>query len=419
MPSVTITTSGVLQKSALREANDRLVLDTIRRNSGISRNQLAQITAFSPTSMSFVVNRLLRSGLVREEKLKSATGSGRPPTGLWLCADALTAIGVEIAKPVSRVILADLQGDILMTRTVPWQSDPKGLLSKLAVEIQAVGTAHKAQQVLSVGVSLPGTIHMETGRVIGAEGIGWFGVEAGAILREMVEWPLLFENNANLAALAEQWYSPGLGPQLRYFVYILMQGGLGSAVVVDGRILHGYSSSGTEFGHSTLYPDGRLCTCGNRGCWEQYASDAALVHHYRERGGVTDRDAPVLDESYRIIELARAGDAVALAALNETAGYLALGLASMTAALNPQAIVVGAPISSAWDLVESRIRAVLAERVSSYYHTGLQVMPSRIDADSALRGAAILALRSYFNHFDHAKADTSPNRIVMEAHESS
>jgi predicted NBD/HSP70 family sugar kinase len=418
MPSVTITTSGVLQKSALREANDRLVLDTIRRNPGISRNQLAQISAFSPTSMSFVVNRLLRSGLVREEKLKAAS-SGRPPTGLWLCADALTAIGVEIAKPVSRVILVDLQGEILMTRSLSWESDPKRFLSTLAVEIQAVGTALQARQVISVGVSLPGTIHMETGRVIGAEGLGWFDVEAGAILRELVDWPLLFENNANLAALAEQWYSPGLGLQLRYFIYILMQGGLGSAVVVDNRILHGYSSSGTEFGHSTLYPDGHRCACGNRGCWELYASDAALVRHYRERGGVTDDNAAVLDLSYHIIELARAGDATALAALHETAGYLGLGLASMTAALNPQAIVVGAPMAAAWDLVEDRIRAVLAERVSSYYYNGLQVMPSSVDTDSALRGAAILALRSYFNHFDHAKADTSPNRVVMEAHGSS
>lgn len=418
MPSVTITTSGVLQKSALREANDRLVLDTIRRNPGISRNQLAQITSFSPTSMSFVVNRLVRSGLVREEKLK-AVSSGRPPTGLWLCADALTAIGVEIAKPVSRVILVDLQGGILMTRSIPWESNPKRFLSALAVEIQAVGTTLQARQVLSVGVSLPGTIHMETGRVIGAEGLGWFDVEAGAILRELVEWPLLFENNANLAALAEQWYSPGLGLQLRYFIYILMQGGLGSAVVVDNRILHGYSSSGTEFGHSTLYPDGHRCACGNRGCWELYASDAALVRHYRERGGATDDNIPVLDLSYRIIELARAGDATALSALQETAGYLGLGLASMTAALNPQAIVVGAPMAAAWDLVENRIRAVLAERVSSYYYNGLQVMPSRVDTDSALRGAAILALRSYFNHFDHAKTDTSPNRVVMDAHGSS
>lgn len=418
MPSVTITTSGVLQKSVLREANDRLVLDTVRRNPGISRNQLAQISSFSPTSMSFVVNRLLRSGLVREEKLKAAS-AGRPPTGLWLCADALTAIGVEIAKPVTRVILVNLQGDILMTRSVPWQSNPKRFLSKLAVEIQAVGTAREAQQVLSVGVSLPGTIHMETGRVIGAEGIGWFGVEAGAILRELVEWPLLFENNANLAALAEQWYSPNLGPQLRYFIYILMQGGLGSAVVVDSRILHGYSSSGTEFGHSMLFPDGHLCACGNRGCWEQYASDSALVRHYRERGGTTDANVPVLEMSYRIIEMARGGNSKALAALDETAGYLGLGLASMTAALNPQAIVVGAPIASAWDLVEDKIRGVLSERVSSYYYNGLQVMPSRVDTDPALRGAAVLALRSYFNHFDHAKADTSPNRVVMDAHGSS
>ncbi len=417
MPSVTFTTSGVLQKSALRRANDRLVLDTIRRNPGVSRTQLAQITGFSPTSMNFVVNRLLKRSLVREKKRKHEAGSGRPPSGIWLRSDALTAIGVEIARPVSTVILANLEGGIVATHSVPWHENPEHLLESLAVTIRAVGALPEARQVLGVGVSVAGTVERQTGRVIGAENIGWFGVEAGAILRRLVEWPVLFENDANLSAVAEQWYRPRNGPALRYFVYLQMEGGLGSAVVVDGRILHGSSSSGTEFGHITLYPEGHLCSCGNRGCWEQYASDMALVREYRQRAGIDEGAEDIFEESHRVVALAREGDPHALAALHSTARHLGLGLASMIAALNPQAIIIGEPIASAWDLVVDIIQSVLVDRVPSYHRNGLQLMPSHTDTHSALRGAAILALKSYFDHFDQAMPEASPNRVKMEAHE--
>jgi len=418
MPSVTFTTSGVLQKSALREANDRLVLDTIRRNPGISRNKLAKITAFSPTSMSFVVNRLLRSGLIREEKLKSSSSSGRPPTGLWLRSDALTAIGVEIARPTSHIILVNLEGQTITERQVGWKTNPKKFLEKLAEEIRAIGALPEAKQVLSVGVSISGTIERKTGRVIGAESIGWFDVEAGKILGGLLDWPVLFENNANLSAMAEQWNAPGLGSELRYCVYIQMKGGLGSAVIVDGRVLHGYAASGTEFGHITLYPDGLFCNCGNKGCWEQYASDLALVRNYRERAALGNVDEIDEEESWNIVALAREGDAHALGALEDTAKNLGLGLASMTAALNPQTIIVGEPIASAWDLAGDIIQNVVAERVPAYFRNGLKVLPSRVKTRASLQGAAILALKSYFNHFDQVRTDTSPSRVVMEPHAS-
>lgn len=416
MPSVTFTTSGVLQKSASRKANDRLVLDAIRRNPGVSRNRLAQIMSFSPTSTNFVVNRLLKGGLMREEKLRNAAGSGRPPSGLWLCSDALTAIGVEIVRPVASVILADLEGNILATRNVPWREEPEQFLRDLAAEAAALGALPEARKVLGVGVSLSGTIERKTGRVIGAESIRWFDVEAGAILKSLVKWPVLFENNANLAAMAEQWYQPDLGPALRYFIYLQMERGLGSAVVVDGRILHGFSSTGTEFGHIALYPEGHPCGCGSRGCWEQYASDIALVRDYRALAGVRGGDEDIVEEASRIVARACAGDPIALSALHTTARFLGIGLASMIAALNPQAIIIGEPIASAWHLVEDPIQEILAERVPSYHRNGLRLMPSRIAAHSALRGAAILVLKNYFDTFDQAMPETSPRQVKMEAH---
>lgn len=409
MAKVSFTTSGTLRKSALRQANERLVLDAIRRNPGISRAEIARTTGFSRPSVTFVVNRLIGERLVKEVKAESGPQNGRPPTALQLRAESKTAIGVEIACPESRVALVDLNGKTLQSATVAWQRDPMVFLEDLQLAIRSVAGSRKPQQVLGVGVSMPGTIDKTFGRVVAAEALGWFDIEVGQALRKQLKWPIYFENDANLSALGEQWYAPPADEVLRYFVYLRMQGGLGSGVFVDGRMLHGVASAAAEFGHVMLYPDGRACSCGNRGCWEQYASDGALVRAYLELAGVHE-------ESIAIVNLARQGDQHAGAALQTTAAYLGLGLVNVIAALNPQAIIFGEPIASAWNLVEDIILAELRKRVPAYCLNGLRLLPSRLGADAALRGAAALALDHFFNRFDHTTDDSLPNKVAMETY---
>jgi predicted NBD/HSP70 family sugar kinase len=416
MPTVSFTTSGALGKSALRQANERLVLNSIRRSPGISRAEIARTTGFSRTSVTFVVNRLIRERLVVEEKVETGAQAGRPPTALHLAARSRMAIGVEVARTKSRVVLVDLSGEVVRQRDVPWQSDPNGFLGDLQLAICDVASGYKVRQILGVGISLPGTIDKSAGRVLGAEGLGWFNLEVGAILRRRLPWPLFFENDANLAALAEQWYLPAGREPLRYFVYVQTQGGLGTGVVVDGRILHGVASAGTEFGHVMLYPDGRPCRCGNRGCWEQYASDAALVRNYVELGGRDGGAEMIWEDSLRIVKLARAGDNIALQALRGTAASLALGFVNLVAVFNPQAIIMGEPFSSAWDLVEDVVHNELKRRVPAYSLSNLRLLPSREGADATLRGAAALVLAGFFTSFDHTKDDSLPNGVSIEAH---
>jgi predicted NBD/HSP70 family sugar kinase len=415
MPTVSFTTSGALQKSALREANQRLVLDSIRRRPGISRADIARSTGLARTSVTFVVDRLLRNRLVEEEKVGNGARAGRPPTALQLRGESRMAIGVEVARPKSRVILVDLKGEILRKRTVAWQPDHELFLRRLGMSIQSLAGPFQ-RRILGIGISLPGTIDKSNGRVLGAEALGWVGVEVGRLLSARIEFPLFFDNDANLSALAEQWYAPSDSELLRYFVYVRMQGGLGTGVVVDGRIMHGVASASAEFGHIMLDPDGRPCSCGNRGCWEQYASDAALVRAWRESGGETGGPGRILEDSLSIVRLAREGDATALGALRTTALPLALGFVNLIAALNPQAIIMGEPFASAWDLVEDVVHAELCSRLPAYSLKDLRLLPSRIGADSALRGAAALVLAHFLTSFDHTKDDSLPNGVSIQAH---
>jgi len=417
MLTVSFTASGALRKSALRQANERLVLDAIRRNPGISRAGISRITGFSRPSVTFVVNRLIGAKLVEEDKAENGAQTGRPPTALRLRGEAMAAIGVEIARTGSSVVLVDFNGEIREKQTVGWMPEPERFLELVYEAIRAVARSRKRCRILGVGVSVPGTVDRAGGRVVAAEALGWFGVEVGRLLQQRLKWPVLLENAANLSALAEQWCALSATHALRNFVYIRLQGGVGSGVVVDGRILHGSSSTGTEFGHVMLYPDGRPCNCGNRGCWEQYASDAALVRNYREMGGETfPGDDNVLEDSFEIVRRARGGDPRALKALRTTALFLALGFINVIAALNPEAIIVGEPMASAWDLVKDVVEAELRRRVPPYYLNDLRLLPSRTDTHSALRGAAVLALTHFFTRFHHSQDPSSRRGVALLAH---
>jgi predicted NBD/HSP70 family sugar kinase len=415
MPTVSFVTSGALQKSALKEANERLVLDAIRRKPGISRAELARRAGLPRTSVTFVVDRLLKSRMIQEGEVVNGGRAGRPAAPLHLRGDSRLAIGVEISRSKSRVVLVDLNGTILRTEPVSWHADPKTFLSRIATAIQTLAGAFPGRRMLGAGVSLPGTIDKSRGHVIGAESLGWVGVDAGELLRSRTRLPLFFENDANLSALAEEWSRPSEGEALRYFVYVRMQGGLGTGVVVDGRVLHGSASASAEFGHVMLDPEGRPCGCGNRGCWEQYASDAALVRAFRESGGVTEADS-VFEEAVSVVKLTRSGDAVALGALRRTAHYLALGFVNLIAALNPQAIILGEPFASAWELVEDVVLGELRRRLPPYSVKDLRVLPSRLGEDSALRGAATLVLAHFFTRFDHTRDHARPNLVSVESH---
>ncbi|MBI4908713.1 MAG: ROK family transcriptional regulator [Acidobacteria bacterium] len=421
MPSVSFTTSGALGKSAIRQANERLLLDSIRRRPGISRAEIARQTGFSRTSVTFVVNRLIGKGLVQEQKSEGPSQTGRPPSELRLVSTAMMAVGVEISPPESRVVLVNLNGETLEFRSIPWKANSDVLLDEIKDAIRSLAGGRRSRRIIGVGVSLPGSVDKSAGRVIAAESIGWFGIEAGKRLSRGLPWRFWYDNNANLCALAEQWFGNPEANDFRYFVCIRAQGGLGTGVVMDGRILRGMSSAAAEFGHVMLYPDGRLCNCGNRGCWEQYASDAALVRAYRERtgGSAVAGTVNVTNEAIRIVDAALDGDSRSLEALRETARYLALGCVNLIAALNPQAIIFGEPFTRGWKLIEEDIRAELRSRVPPYQLSGLRLIPSRLGPDASMLGAAALVLNSFFTRFDHGREPSHPRKssgVLMEAY---
>lgn len=411
MPAVTFTTGGALKKSALRQANERLVLNSIRQNVSISRADIVRITGLSPSSVTFIVKRLKRDKLICEDKIEGQPQVGRQPTALHLRADARLAMGVEITLSGARIALVGLDDVVIARRTVAWHGNCAIFLDRVHTAIRSMAEPLARGQLLGVGVSLPGNIERATGRVIAAENLNWIDVAAGNMLRRDLDLPFYFENTAKLSALAEMWSSDRDPQPLRNFIAVVPKGGLGTGVVINGQILQGASSVASECGHIVLYPEGRRCQCGNKGCWEQYVSDLAASRLYAERSGRADADI----EAREIVALARGGDEAANLVLADVARDFGLGLVNLTMAFNPEAYILGDYLGDAWDLIGDSVWGVLRARVPAYVLTGLRIAPSRHGTDAPLVGATALVLSSFFSRFDHGSQMRPSNAVLIQA----
>lgn len=405
--SLTFTTQGALRKSALRQANERLVLNCIRENPHLSRVEISRVTGLSPSSITFIVKRLTKERLVTEERAgDTAPQVGRPPTILKLAPGARFAVGVDISPNNSRVAVADWTGVIMEEHPVEWHADPESMLRALHAAIRSVVAPRPSRRILGVGVSMPGTWDPASRTITTAVNLGWNDVAVAPILEKGFDIPFYFDNNANLSALGERWFRSQGAKPFENFVFVTLGDGIGTGLIVGGRVLHGAFGRAGEFGHMTLHPDGRKCLCGNIGCWEEYAADRALIRMVEERTGHRHT-------IHQIEAMALAGDTAILAAVDEAAGYLALGFSSLIVGLNPEAILFDNWAAALWSLIERKVWTVLRERAPAAWLDGVRLQPSAHADNSSLLGAIGFVLTSYFHSFEHGLEGEAANVVQM------
>lgn len=332
------------------------VLNRIRLEPGESRFDLARATGLSPAAITGLTERLLREGLIVEEKpsLGPLVKRGRRPTALRINARARLVAGVEISPDSASIALADLNGAIIEEHVVPAAARPAAFIDRIARAL-----AELPGPVAGAGVSIPGNL-APSGEVVAATNLHWKHVRALGHLREKVTFPVDWDNNSNLSALAERWFAPRDTPA--DFVFVTLRTGLGTGIFCGGHLVRGASGRAGEFGHTTLIAGGRRCVCGRRGCWEEYASDRAAAR----------------------------------TSVKVAARYLGLGIADLILALNPAAVIVDDYAAAHWPSVGPVIERTLAKTLPAHWLEGVEVRPARHSAHSSLMGAVALALHRFF-----------------------
>ena len=207
-------------------------------------------------------------------------------------------------------------------------------------------------------------------------------MEVARRVRQHTGHPCYVENDVNAAALGERWRGAAVG--CRMLVMLALGTGVGGAAVARGQLLTGANGGAGEFGHIVLYPGGLSCTCGQKGCLEQYASTAAL----RRRTGALPAGHPARLDVRRLFDACRAGDGPALKVLDGWVYDLAVGMASLTHAFNPDVMLLGGGVSEQGDFLLNRVRAQLEKLVIPSFYEGMKVDRARLGNDAALLGAA-------------------------------
>src|SRR5699024_9344558 len=256
-----------------------------------------------------------------------------------------------------------------------------------------------AADFLGVGMGSPGTVNRMNGTVSGAYNLNWKTLQP---LREQIEAgtgiPFFIDNDANVAALGEQWV--GAGNNEPNVVFITLGTGVGGGLISDGNLLHGAIDAAGEIGHVTVEPNGYQCTCGKKGCLEQYASATGIVHLARDLSEEYAGDSELkylIDDGQDvdakiIFDLAKNGDDLAEIVVERFAYYLGLALANVANLLNPSTIVLGGGVSKAGEYLAEKVRKTVTEFSFPTIREITKVKIAELGNDAGVIGAASLVL---------------------------
>ena len=308
-------------------------------------------------------------------------------------------IGIDVGGTKLLGGVVDAEGNVLThIRSETPREGGRKLTQRIADLAKELIADHSIQ---AVGLSAAGFVSSDRKTMLAAPNIAdWNGVNLDKELRELIGLPVIIENDANAAAWGEAKF--GAGKNQDHMMMLTVGTGIGGGIVVNGALYRGAYGVAAEFGHMRVVPEGHICGCGARGCFEQYASGNALLRHAREainaspdvaRNLLSRADGTVAGlTGQAITDAARDGDPVALAAFNTTGQWLGAGIASLAVLLDPACVVIGGGVIDAGEILLKPTRESLERNMPfAGKHPYPQIIAAQLGNEAGLVGVADLA----------------------------
>jgi len=382
------------RQDALREHNLALVLQHIAAGDPVTRARIAAATGLTKTTVSSLVDDLVRARLVVELGPEARGEIGRPGSALTLDPSGYAGIGLEINVDYIAVCLADLTGEVRYLRTRPRdnraQSPAKVLGRAVRMIRTAVARAEAARlTVAGLAVAVPGPVETDQGLLRLAPNLGWVDVPVAAILADRLaglDLAVVVDNEANLAALGELWF--GGHHDLADFIHVSGEIGVGGGVVLSEELFRGVRGFAGEIGHVVVQPDGPRCRCGARGCLEQVAGQEAILRAAGLTGAVGTSIGQPGGSVAELLARARAGDPGTLRAVEAAGRALGIGLSATVNVVDPSTVVLGGLYAALEPWLRGPLLEELSERAITHRWSPVRLLASRLGPDAAVRGAA-------------------------------
>ena len=373
-----------------KQHNRNLVLQTIFAHDCVSRAEIARVTHLTRTTVSEIVSGLLAEGLVEEVGRGESIG-GKSPILLSVVADSRYLIGLNLAQDKFIGAIVNLRGEIKEMVEAPVEDNNGQKAQDLVFQLidQLLKTGIKP--IVGIGVGTPGLVNTREGIVLNAVNLDWWDLPLGQLLEKKYKIPVSVLNDSQATAIGEFVYGND-HTSAENLIVINVKHGIGSGILINGRLFQGDGGGAGEIGHVVVQENGELCRCGKRGCLETVSSARAVLRQLK-----TDS----LDQARAAFA---AGDANAVQVVSNAAHHLGISLANLIGILNIQKIVLTGDMNhfgSAWlNAVNAAMQNAVLARMSENTQLELGVLDYRA---CILGASAFLLLDDYSLLFKHKK----------------
>jgi predicted NBD/HSP70 family sugar kinase len=374
-----------LNTTLIRQLNVARVFHALRQHPGSSQRELAEYTQLDKATISAVVRQLVQEGLIARRDKPTAGKVGRPEVALTLSSEAGILVGARLEPKSIRLIASYIDGRVIGAHQVAGSVALAESVSLLRAGFDALLAvlALPESQVKGLGVGIPALIDLE-GRLAFAPNLGWRNADVVSRLGEAFRVPVNVDNDTKAAALAEKLF--GACQEVRDFVFISGHSGVGAGLYLEDKLYRGHGGFAGELGHMTVIPEGRLCSCGNRGCLEAYVSEAAILRQIAELG-------LELPDVWTVREAA--ADVRVAQVLQQAATALAIAVKNVVNLCNPERVVFGGNLAVIAPLLLPTVARYLAEHALEAICQQCQLVISPLGIESVPMGGVALALEHF------------------------
>lgn len=303
--------------------------------------------------------------------------------------------GIDIGGTKIALAIQDRNRKVLSTQKIPTRVElgPSKILRDICDSLSQMIAEFDAE-LGAIGLCTPGPIDIEKGLVLSPTNLAdWIEFPIVELLKKEFKVPVVFDNDANAAALGEYFYDGG--ESYKTILYVTVSTGVGGAIVINGKVHHGLATGAGEIGHMIVEPDGTVCGCGAKGCLEAVASGTAIAKRAKEavdrNGGKLSGISVEKITAETVVDAVRKGDKIALEVWDNAVKLLAIGIGNAITTVAPNAVIIGGGISNAGNILFEPLRKRLNENVHLVPMEKVSVFAARLGGESGVFGALVLA----------------------------
>ena len=375
----------------------------------VSRARLSEALNSSRGKISVEVARLIEAGLLAKEGFADSEG-GRRSLLLGIPYSAGLIAAIDIGATSIDVALTTLGSELVTHRSEPAdvRDGPRSVIDRVKALLAELLEEQMArpQDVLAIGVGVPGPVEQASGRLTVPPIMpGWDRFPLREAFAGEYAAPVFVDNDVNIMALGEHW--GGVAKGIDDVIFVKVGAGIGSGIIVGGRLHRGAQGCAGDFGHICVDPEGPLCSCGNTGCLEAMAAAPATVLEAEKcaREGESPSLMAVLQEKGELSmkdvgEAARRGDYCALTVIRKSGRLIGQTLASAVNVLNPSMIVIGGGVSRLGHALLAEVRSAVYQRSLPLATRNLPIVMSELDDVAGLIGASVMAAKGVLSFAD-------------------